>query len=161
MQPGRPCDRYAPTWRRHRRGGFSRENPFVIFLVVLVFYERVDPKQIEALIPENRDSLQATPQAAAPTDAQAKSKAAKAAAADKVETPGVISIDNFARINLRIAKIVDCKAVEGSDKVLQLTLDIDEEKTCNVFSGIKSAYQPEQLVGKLPVMVANLARHAR
>jgi methionyl-tRNA synthetase len=47
--------------------------------------------------------------------------------------------------------------VEGSDKLLQLTLDVGEEKTRNVFSGIKSAYQPEQLVGKLTVMVANLA----
>ncbi len=70
---------------------------------------------------------------------------------------GIISIDDFAKVDLRIAKIVDCKAVEGSDKLLQLTLDIGEEKTRNVFSGIKSAYQPEQLVGKLTVMVANLA----
>jgi methionyl-tRNA synthetase len=118
---------------------------------------RVDPKQIEALIAANRDSLQATPEAAAPVDAKARSKAAKAVAADKDETPGIISIDDFAKIDLRIAKIVDCKAVEGSDKLLQLTLDIGEEKTRNVFSGIKSAYQPEQLVGKLTVMVANLA----
>jgi methionyl-tRNA synthetase len=118
---------------------------------------RVDPKQIEALLAANRDSLQATPEAAAPADAKGKSKAAKAAAADKDETPGVISIDDFAKIDLRIAKIVDCKAVEGSDKLLQLTLDVGEEKTRNVFSGIKSAYQPEQLVGKLTVMVANLA----
>ncbi len=117
---------------------------------------RVDPKQIEALIAANRDSLQATPAAAAPADAKSKSKAAKAAAAND-ETPGIISIDDFAKIDLRIAKIVDCKAVEGSDKLLQLTLDVGEEKTRNVFSGIKSAYQPEQLVGKLTVMVANLA----
>ncbi len=118
---------------------------------------RVDPKQIEALIAANRDSLQATPEAAAPADAKAKSKAAKAAAANKDETSDIISIDDFAKIDLRIAKIVDCKAVEGSDKLLQLTLDVGEEKTRNVFSGIKSAYQPEQLVGKLTVMVANLA----
>jgi methionyl-tRNA synthetase len=118
---------------------------------------RVDPKQIEALVAANRDSLQATPEAAAPADAKAKSKAAKAVVADKDETPDIISIDDFAKIDLRIAKIVDCKAVEGSDKLLQLTLDVGEEKTRNVFSGIKSAYQPEQLVGKLTVMVANLA----
>ncbi len=120
---------------------------------------RVDPKQIEALLAANRESLQATPEAAvaAPADAKARSKAAKGAAAEKDETPGIISIDDFAKIDLRIAKIVDCKAVEGSDKLLQLTLDVGEEKTRNVFSGIKSAYQPEQLVGKLTVMVANLA----
>jgi methionyl-tRNA synthetase len=122
---------------------------------------RVDPKQIEALIAANRDSLQATPETAgSAADAKAKSKAAKAAAAASAasdETPGIISIDDFAKIDLRVAKIVDCKAVEGSDKLLQLTLDVGEEKTRNVFSGIKSAYQPEQLIGKLTVMVANLA----
>ncbi|CAD6539459.1 Methionine--tRNA ligase [Paraburkholderia kirstenboschensis] len=122
---------------------------------------RVDPKQIEALLAANRDSLQATPETGAPAaDAKAKSKAAKTAAADKDDkdvTPEVISIDDFAKIDLRVAKIVDCKAVEGSDKLLQLTLDVGEGKTRNVFSGIKSAYQPEQLIGKLTVMVANLA----
>jgi methionyl-tRNA synthetase len=120
---------------------------------------RVDPKQIEALLAANRDSLQATPETA-PADAKHKSKAARAAAAaaaDKDEAPAIISIDDFATIDLRTAKIVDCKAVEGSDKLLQLTLDVGEENTRNVFSGIKSAYQPEQLVGKLTVMVANLA----
>ncbi|MGF6465797.1 methionine--tRNA ligase beta chain [Paraburkholderia youngii] len=118
---------------------------------------RVDPKQIEALLAANRESLQATPEAAA-ADAKAKAKAhAKAAAAAKEEESGIISIDDFAKVDLRIAKIVDCKAVEGSDKLLQLTLDVGEEKTRNVFSGIKSAYQPEQLIGKLTVMVANLA----
>lgn len=68
-----------------------------------------------------------------------------------------ISIDDFAKIDLRIAKIVECKAVEGSTKLLQLTLDVGEGRTRNVFSGIASAYKPEDLVGKLTVMVANLA----
>jgi methionyl-tRNA synthetase len=119
---------------------------------------RVDPKQIEALLAANRDSLQATPDAGAPAaDAKSKSRAAKATVAEKDETPGIISIDDFAKIDLRVAMIVDCKAVEGSDKLLQLTLDVGEDKTRNVFSGIKAAYQPEQLIGKLTVMVANLA----
>ncbi|BCF97874.1 methionine--tRNA ligase [Paraburkholderia sp. PGU19] len=126
---------------------------------------RVDPKQIDALLAANRGSLQptASPEAQA-ADAKIKAKAhAKATAAAhgdaqaKPEDSGIISIDDFAKIDLRIAKIVDCRAVEGSDKLLQLTLDVGEEKTRNVFSGIKSAYQPEQLVGKLTVMVANLA----
>jgi methionyl-tRNA synthetase len=115
---------------------------------------RVDPKQIEALLAANRESLQATteaPAAVAAVSAVASKKAAPA------ETDGVISIDDFGKIDLRIAKIVDCKAVEGSDKLLQLTLDVGEEKTRNVFSGIKSAYQPQDLIGKLTVMVANLA----
>jgi len=68
-----------------------------------------------------------------------------------------ITIDDFAKIDLRIAKIVECKAVEGSTKLLQLTLDAGEGKTRNVFSGIASMYQPEQLQGKLTVVVANLA----
>ncbi len=68
-----------------------------------------------------------------------------------------IRIDDFAKVDLRIAKIVACDAVEGSDKLLRLTLDVGEGKLRNVFSGIKSAYRPEQLVGKLTVVVANLA----
>lgn len=68
-----------------------------------------------------------------------------------------ISIDDFNKVDLRIARIVNCKAVEGSKKLLQLTLDVGEGRTRNVFSGIASAYRPEQLVGKLTVVVANLA----
>ena len=68
-----------------------------------------------------------------------------------------ITIDDFAKVDLRIAKIIECKAVEGSTKLLQLTLDAGEGTTRNVFSGIASMYSPEQLVGKLTVLVANLA----
>lgn len=68
-----------------------------------------------------------------------------------------IKIDDFAKVDLRIAKIVNCEHVDGSDKLLRLTLDVGEGRTRNVFSGIKSAYQPEQLIGKFTVMVANLA----
>ena len=68
-----------------------------------------------------------------------------------------ITIDDFAKIDLRIAKIVNCEAVEGSIKLLRLTLDVGEEKMRNVFSGIASAYRPEDLIGKHTVMVANLA----
>ena len=69
----------------------------------------------------------------------------------------LITIDDFAKIDLRIAKIVNCEAVEGSIKLLRLTLDVGEGKMRNVFSGIASAYQPEDLIGKHTVMVANLA----
>jgi methionyl-tRNA synthetase len=120
---------------------------------------RVDPKQIEALLAANRDSLGATdPASATPAAATAaaavKTPAKAQAAADGVAT---ISIDDFSKIDLRIAKIVACSAVEGSSKLLQLTLDVGEAKTRNVFSGIQSAYQPQDLVGKFTVMVANLA----
>ncbi len=73
------------------------------------------------------------------------------------EIAPAISIDDFNKIDLRIAKIVDCQAVEGSTKLLRLTLDVGEGRHRNVFSGIASAYKPEELVGKLTVLVANLA----
>ncbi|HUR90293.1 MAG TPA: methionine--tRNA ligase [Ramlibacter sp.] len=73
------------------------------------------------------------------------------------ELAAEIRIDDFAKVDLRIAKIVECKAVEGSTKLLQLTLDAGEGRMRNVFSGIASAYKPEDLVGKLTVLVANLA----
>ncbi|HRO60144.1 MAG TPA: methionine--tRNA ligase subunit beta, partial [Burkholderiaceae bacterium] len=68
-----------------------------------------------------------------------------------------IGIDEFARVDLRVAKILDCEAVEGSEKLLRLTLDVGEERPRNVFSGIRSAYAPEQLVGRYAIVVANLA----
>jgi methionyl-tRNA synthetase len=68
-----------------------------------------------------------------------------------------VGIDDFARLDLRIARIVACEKVEGSTKLLKLTLDVGEPATRTVFSGIQSAYAPEQLIGKLTVVVANLA----
>ena len=80
------------------------------------------------------------------------------------EIAPIITIDDFTKIDLRIALIVNCEAVEGSTKLLRLTLDVGEGTdpqgnpiTRNVFSGIASAYQPEDLIGKHTVMVANLA----
>lgn len=68
-----------------------------------------------------------------------------------------IDIKDFIKVDLRIAKIVSCEAVDGSDKLLRLSLDAGEGRLRQVFSGIKSAYQPENLIGKLTVLVANLA----
>jgi len=68
-----------------------------------------------------------------------------------------ITIDDFVKIDLRVARIVNCEQVEGSTKLLRLTLDVGEGRLRNVFSGIKSAYTPEQLIGRLTVVVANLA----
>ena len=109
---------------------------------------RVEQKQIEALVAANRESLQA----AAPVT-QSRKTETKAAAEDKAET---ISIDDFMKVDLRVAKIVSAEHVEGADKLLKLQLDLGEAQR-QVFAGIKSAYQPEQLVGKLTVVVANLA----
>lgn len=109
---------------------------------------RVDKKQVDALVEANRQSLQAT------TDAPVATANGATAIEPMADT---ITIDDFAKIDLRVAKIVACQRVEGSNKLLQLTLDVGEGKTRNVFSGIQSAYAPEDLVGKLTVMVANLA----
>ena len=68
-----------------------------------------------------------------------------------------ITASDFAKIDLRIAQITECARVEGSTKLLKLTLDVGEGRSRNVFSGIQSAYTPEQLVGKFTVVVANLA----
>jgi methionyl-tRNA synthetase len=95
-------------------------------------------------------------------DAQQVDKLFEAPAPEKVlpggeELAPEIGIADFAKVDLRIAKIVNAENVEGSDKLLRLTLDVGEGKTRNVFSGIKSAYQPADLIGKFTVMVANLA----
>jgi methionyl-tRNA synthetase len=115
--------------------------------------QRVDVKQLEALFeaPALTDNVQIATESVANL---------KPGGEDIATT---ISIDDFAKIDLRIAKIVNCQAVAGSTKLLQLTLDVGEfddagqPKTRNVFSGIASCYQPEQLTGKLTVLVANLA----
>ncbi|MEO7105376.1 MAG: methionine--tRNA ligase, partial [Rhodoferax sp.] len=73
------------------------------------------------------------------------------------EIAPTITIDDFAKIDLRIAKIINCEAVEGSTKLLRLTLDAGEGRMRNVFSGIASMYKPDELVGQLTVLVANLA----
>jgi methionyl-tRNA synthetase len=73
------------------------------------------------------------------------------------EIAPTISIDDFAKVDLRIAEIVNCEPVEGSVKLLRLTLNVGEGRMRNVFSGIASMYKPEDLIGKLTVMVANLA----
>jgi len=91
-------------------------------------------------------------------DAASTAEASSESAATGIEAlASEITIDDFAKVDLRVAKIVDCEVVEGSDKLLRLTLDVGEGRLRNVFSGIKSAYKPEDLKGKLTVMVANLA----
>jgi methionyl-tRNA synthetase len=70
---------------------------------------------------------------------------------------GTITIDDFTKLDLRAAKILKAELVEGADKLLKLTLDVGELGQRTVFAGIKSAYAPEQLEGKLVVVVANLA----
>ncbi|MES2181445.1 MAG: methionine--tRNA ligase, partial [Pseudomonadota bacterium] len=97
---------------------------------------RIDPKLIAAMTEANKDNLQATP------------AVAQAAVAPVVTLPEAeyISIDDFTKVDLRIAKIVNAEHVEGAEKLLKLSLDIGEDKPRQVFAGIKSAYDPATLV---------------
>jgi len=120
--------------------------------------QRIDPKLLDQLF--DIDSPTATPASPAAGTANGKPMppTTEPAAQD-----AFISIDDFAKIDLRIARIQHAEAVEGSSKLLRLTLDVGEStpdgqpRTRNVFSGISSAYKPEDLIGKLTVLVANLA----
>jgi methionyl-tRNA synthetase len=108
--------------------------------------QRVDAKMVEDLFDKPAVAAGSGPADLTPS-----------APSDIEELAPEIKIDDFTKIDLRIAKIVNCEQVDGSDKLLRLTLDVGEGRMRNVFSGIKSAYQPEQLIGKLTVLVANLA----
>jgi methionyl-tRNA synthetase len=100
---------------------------------------RVDPLKIEAMIEDSKENLQSTDEEAVTA----------------LDLADEIAIEDFLKVDLRIAKIIDAQAIPEADKLLQLTLDIGGE-TRNVFAGIKSAYQPEDLIGRHTVMVANL-----
>jgi methionyl-tRNA synthetase len=107
---------------------------------------RVDPKQVEAMLDESKEDLKMT------TPAQPT-----AVAAGQEPIKPEVSIDDFAKVDLRIARIVAAAYVEGADKLLQLTVDLGEGRTRNIFAGIRSAYDPKTLEGRLTVVVANLA----
>jgi methionyl-tRNA synthetase len=120
---------------------------------------RVDAKQLDALFDAPADPAPAAAPAAAKAAAAAGAGASgsKPAAAAPPLPEGTIAIDDFARVDLRIARIVAAATVEGSDKLLRLTLDAGEGRHRTVFSGIRAWYRPEQLEGRLTVLVANLA----
>ncbi|HET7557195.1 MAG TPA: methionine--tRNA ligase, partial [Rhodanobacteraceae bacterium] len=139
---------------------------------------RVDPKKIEAMIDASKESLQPStkpvakpsPQALRPTAEAAQDKspsmddktAPRAATASSpvspLPSPGIISIDDFARLDLRVGTVLACEAVEGSDKLLRFELDAGSLGKRQIFSGIKAAYpEPQKLVGRRVVFIANLA----
>ena len=122
---------------------------------------RVDPKLIEKLVETNKESLAP---AVNPENSQKSAESQQRHAQHqqnevKAESPWepFCNIDDFMKVDLRIARIANAEHVEGADKLVRLTLDIGNNATRNVFAGIKSAYDPAQLVGRLTVMVANLA----
>ncbi len=105
---------------------------------------RVDTKKIEAMLEASKEDMKAKPH-----------KTAVPAKTEKEEAP-TIAFEDFAKVDLRVARIVKAQAVEGADKLLQLTVDLDGE-TRNIFAGIKAAYDPADLEGRLTVVAANLA----
>ena len=107
---------------------------------------RIEKEKIDAIIEESKENMTETK----PAEKQTTSNTNIDPIADEIQ------FDDFAKIDLRIAKIVNAEHVEGADKLLKLTLDIGLGER-QVFAGIKSAYSPEDLIGKLTVMVANLA----
>ncbi len=111
---------------------------------------RIDPKQVEAMIEENKATL-------APAAEHSPARHAEKQTHEIQPIAETIGIDDFSKIDLRIAKIVNAEHIEGAEKLLRLTLDIGEENPRTVFAGIKSAYAPEKLIGRHTVMVANLA----
>ncbi len=113
--------------------------------------ERLDPKKVDAIVEETKALL-----GGGNKQESDKKKKAKIAKKKEATEDGFITIDDFAKVDLRVAEVVEAKHVEGADKLLQLTLSLGDE-TKNVFAGIKSKYSPEELKGRLVVMVANLA----
>ena len=111
---------------------------------------RLDPKQVGALV--DTASTAEAPKAIS-TDTKTSSKVTTP---DSAATKPLISIDDFAKLDLRMARVAEASLVEGSDKLLKLTLELGEERR-TVFSGIRKTYSPEALVGRHVVVVANLA----
>jgi len=113
---------------------------------------RIDPKQVTALVEVSKETLQPTPQPHSPQrHAEHQEHAVEAQT-----LPNMITIDDFNKVDLRIARIVNAEPVEGADKLLKLTLDVGDG-TRTVFAGIKTAYDPEKLKGRLTVAVVNIA----
>ena len=115
---------------------------------------RVDPKLIEKLVEANKESLAPTQEQQSPQrHAEHQQNEVKS------ESPWepFCNIDDFMKVDLRIVRIANAEHVDGADKLVRLTLDVGNNETRNVFAGIKSAYDPAQLIGRLTVMVANLA----
>jgi methionyl-tRNA synthetase len=114
---------------------------------------RIDTKQIDALLEGPKATAPRSPQ----LQTEPQPSATRIAAASSAVDAAQITIDDFTRIDLRIAKIVNAEHVDGADRLLRLTLDVGDGRPRTVFAGIKSAYKPEDLIGRLTPMVANLA----
>ncbi|MEY3372578.1 MAG: methionine--tRNA ligase [Pseudomonadota bacterium] len=117
-------------------------------------FTRIDPKNIQTMIDASKDTTAAAPAGDAKPAKAAEPK--KATAAESA--PGIIGIDDFAKLDLRIGKVLECGFVDGSDKLLRFLLDAGDLGQRQIFSGIRGSYaEPEKLVGRKVVFIANLA----
>jgi methionyl-tRNA synthetase len=123
---------------------------------------RIDPKRIEAMIEASKESLGASPEPTAPASKPAKKDSKKmtdnATTTNAPQDAAIIGIDDFAKLDLRVGKVLACEFVDGSDKLLRFELDAGPLGTRQIFSGIRAAYgEPEKLIGRNVVFIANLA----
>lgn len=122
--------------------------------------KRVEPEKVQAMMEESKEAADAA------EEANAGDEALKAALAKYNDGPEALAAepladecvyDDFTKVDLRVARVVEANHVEGADKLLQLTLSLGGDETRNVFAGIKKAYKPEELVGRMVMYVSNLA----
>jgi methionyl-tRNA synthetase len=118
---------------------------------------RVDPKKVEALLAAHAPAAAAAPGVAAAGTPNTESAGGDGAELDKEPLAAECTIDDFSKIDLRVARVVNAEAVPEAKKLIKLTLSLGGDQVRTVFAGIKSAYAPETLVGRLVVVVANLA----
>jgi len=121
-------------------------------------FTRIDIKLIDAMTEASKDTMQSNPAPAAATSVATAKPAPAAQAAEKTSDNEYIGIDDFSKLDLRIGKVLVCEFVEGSDKLLRFELDAGELGKRQIFSGIRASYgEPEKLVGRNVVFIANLA----
>lgn len=113
--------------------------------------QRIEKSQIEAMVEDSKGSLESTNKPAPQATQAASSKDTED------DSTAYIGIEDFAKVEMTVAHVLECNLVEGADKLLQFTLDVGEDKPRNVFSGIRKYYEPEQLQGKKVICVTNLA----
>ena len=118
--------------------------------------KRIDEKQVNKMIEESKDAAEEIGETAVPEFHAADTWQDSGDALTEEPMTDECTIDDFMKVDLRVARIIEAGHVEGANKLLQLTLSLGGGETRNVFAGIKAAYEPETLVGRLVVCVANL-----
>ncbi len=150
---------------------FSSRNQWLLGHQIKKFkplMQRIEDKDVAAMVEASKASLNSAAAAIAKPDIKAKTTKKSMVANDtksdtaesatnNTEQTDYIGIEDFAKVEMKVAHVIACDYVEGADKLLQLTLDVGEDKPRNVFSGIRKFYEPEQLVDKKVICVTNLA----